>query len=98
MTLHLLFSIIHNPQGIMIIKSFSRQLKAAAETMVKAPSSMVLPPAFFTPSVLSNGTKEGDFVSSIRDFLARIPQAVEQRKVRDIAPGAASDPVAKLFR
>lgn len=82
----------------MIIKPFSRQLRAAAETMVKAPSSTVLPPAFFTPSVVSNGTKEGDSVSSIRDFVARIPQAVQQRKVLDIAPGDASDPVAKLFR
>ena len=80
----------------MIIKPFSRRLKAAAETIAKAPSSMILPPSsFFVASTLDN---ENDTIGSIQDFVARIPQAVQQRKARDIQPGAVHDPVAKLFR
>jgi hypothetical protein len=83
----------------MIIKPFSRQLKAAAETIAKAPSSMVLPPKFFlTPSNAHNKENESETIESIRDFVAQIPQAVKQRKVLDIKPGAIQDPVAKLFR
>ena len=45
-----------------------------------------------------NQENENETVGSIREFVARIPQAVKERKIEDIAPGAIHDPVAKLFR
>jgi hypothetical protein len=37
-------------------------------------------------------------VTTIQDFVARIPQAVKERKLKEIEPGVSNDPVAGLFR
>ncbi|KAG7347368.1 metal-dependent protein [Nitzschia inconspicua] len=86
----------------MIIKPFSRQLKAMAETVVKAPSKMGMSPTvLLAPNNISSTSRRvnaKDIIGSIQEFVAQIPHAVKQRKDDDIEPGAFNDPVAKLFR
>jgi hypothetical protein len=82
----------------MIVKPFSQRLKAAAETLVKVPSSKSLPPSSFIASVVKQRNSDNATIRTIQEFVARIPDVVARRKQYDIEPGSAKDPVTQLFR
>ena len=58
------------------------------------PSRMYLPPLQRSSRV---NQKDGK-IRNIKDFVDRIPAAVQLRKAANIEPGAFNDPVARLFR
>lgn len=41
---------------------------------------------------------DDSIIRNIPDFVARVPRAVQKRKMNNIEPGSCTDPVARLFR
>jgi len=46
----------------------------------------------------TSGNNNSTDIRTIQEFIAEIPEAVNQRKIDTIEPGADNDPVAQLFR
>jgi hypothetical protein len=59
-----------------------------------SPNSIRDLPALFT----ARGGKEGDLIDSLAELVEELPLAVQKRKMNDIEPGAANDPICMLFR
>jgi hypothetical protein len=67
----------------------------ASGDLSSSPNSIRDLPALFTAR---GGKKEGDLIHSLAELVEELPLAVQNRKMNDIEPGAANDPICMLFR